>query len=52
MFKKQLKRILLSKQVKLLVCNAVDHYAETTHTEVDDACARALRAGLFPPANG
>ena len=52
MFKKQLKRILLSKQVKELICSAVQHYAETSHTQVDDALARALRAALFPPTNG
>ena len=50
--KKQLKRILLSKQVKELICSAVQHYAETSHTQVDDALARALRAALFPPTNG
>ena len=52
MFQKQLKRLLMSKQAKELICWAVEHYAETTKTSVDDACARALRAGLFPPANG
>ena len=48
MFKRQLKRILGSKQVKGLICNAVDSYVHHTDNHVDDALARALRAALFP----